>query len=563
MGAAVLALTSLARAQEPTVSVQLVIPPAETHVIGDTIPLFFRFENRASNALAFMWEGCCRFNGKLIATRNDVVIPPTPPGQALAHMFAKAERLEPGQPKDFDTRLSDWVLLSESGDYELRGHYQGVLPFQKPQVQRGLELWRGTAETPPLKVTVLNVADYLNQREARSAKSGLKLEISGASKLSPLRPSPFKLKISNLTSVPQKLRWPDALQLWVVNTHGVRVPSAANIEGAFEELLLSAGASIEREIPFDSNRLEGEPWGDYRVFADLAAESDRPRVPSNPIPLRWELSMNEVASLLTQAAGGHRTGARNAPLKLLRVYLTEIQSALAGLRNSSSLTAEARELLRQLSIAGALKPLGPKPGLVQLESQVSATGVWSFVAPEMRTAFAGGADEPAARLREVLAIRRHLGWEVAVNLQPAPQTRLGSVFSAAAQLAPLRADFAHEPRINFSTDTNNVSFLELPATPSPANFILQFTSRGVAFARHLANSQPSAPGLIAFSELSRENFTSLPNSAALVALLADGKLPQPKILLVVEDSLAWGEVRNFIEPLRQRGLSCELVAADR
>jgi hypothetical protein len=81
-----------------------------------------------------MWEGCCRLNGRLTVTAENQPIIPVPPVQALAHMFAKAERLEPGKPADFETRLSDWVQLRESGEYQLVGTLHRVFcPNRRPK----------------------------------------------------------------------------------------------------------------------------------------------------------------------------------------------------------------------------------------------------------------------------------------------------------------------------------------------------------------------------------------------------------------------------------------------
>src|SRR5688572_8948786 len=63
--AALLVVTNSTLAAEHAVQASLHIPPAETYVIGDTIPLFWRFENKSNVPLAFMWEGCCRLNGRL------------------------------------------------------------------------------------------------------------------------------------------------------------------------------------------------------------------------------------------------------------------------------------------------------------------------------------------------------------------------------------------------------------------------------------------------------------------------------------------------------------------
>lgn len=546
-------------AAEPDVQLRLRIPAAATHVIGDAIPLYFQFENRATNPLAFMWEGCCRFNGKLTVTRAGQVIPPTPPGQALAHMFAKAERLDPGVPKDFETRLSDWVLLTNSGTYELRGHYQGVLPFQNPQVPRGLELWRGTADSPPLVFPVLSVADYLAQRSARARARGLALELSGPARLPPLAPAPLKLTISNRSKEPRALVWPDDFQLWLVNAAGARVLAATDIAGAREELTLAPGASLERAIPFDARLLEGEPWGDYRVFVELTATRDgRSRAPSNPVSLRWELGNADVLALLREAASGHQTGLRNAPLKLLRVYVAEILPALDALP-LDSLSPEAARLASQLRIAGCLKPAQPAPGLLGLDTRIPARGPWRFNAPLVVSCLGGDAIGAKLQLTSLLAVRRHLGWEVALTLRTDDETTLLSVRAALSDLADLRAELATEPRALLPLSSNRVSTLGFPTNLPPANLVFRLDPDRLEFVRRLPDPDNPSRNLIAPESLTEEPFAALADAAALAALLADGQLPAPRIAILASDRLTWRQLLVRLDPLLQRGVAADVL----
>jgi hypothetical protein len=547
------------------VRAELVIPPAETHVIGDVIPLYFRFENQTTNALAFMWEGCCRFNGKLTVTRGGSEIPPTPPGQALAHMFAKAERLDPGKPKDFDTRLSDWVTLADTGTYELRGRYQGVLPFQQPQVQRGLQLWRDTAETPPLQIGVLNVPDYLAQREARTAKRGVKLELSGPSTLPPLQPVAFKLKLTNTGTRAQTLRWPDAFQLWLVRSNDTRVPTVANIDDTFGEFTLAPGATTEREIRLSSNALEGEPLADYRLFVDLAADKEQPRVPSNVLPLAWKLSHAQIVALLNDAATGGRTGARNAPLKLLRVYLGELgRPILLAMRD---VKPEAQPLASELAYAARIRVVQPAPGLAELPLRVTLTTpkgygalLWDNAA--LREAHEINSDTPLGQLRRILEVRRHLGWEVAVNLRVDDDVPLTLLREEVTRLNPLRDQLTRAPRINLSTDTNRVSYAEFPLDPAPANLILRVTSANTS-APQLSifrNLPPydSRPALVNPATVVAGSFQPLANLAALGALLDDGQLKSPRAFVVADGKLTWKSFAAVAEVLRQHNVSFEL-----
>jgi hypothetical protein len=554
-----LCFVGLGRAAEPSVRLELHVPPAETYVIGDAIPLFFRFENRETHPLAFMWEGCCRFNGKLTVTRGDELIPPTPPGQALAHMFAKAERLDPGVPKDFDTRLSDWVWLTNTGTYTLRGHYQGVLPFQRPQVQRGLELWRGTADSPPLQVTVLSVADYLAQRDQRSQQRGLRLELSGPAVLPPLQPAPLTLTVLNRSAVSRQFVWPDDFQLWIVNTAGMRVLNGTDIEAPREEVTLPARDSFVREVPFDSRRLEGEPWGLYRVFVEIKERANgAPRTPSNPLSLRWELNADQVQSLLQQAAAGHQTGLRNAPLKLLRVYVAEIVPALDRI-TLETLSAEAARLASQLRLAGCLKPLQPQPGLMGIEVRVPSKGSWQVATPGVAACLGDGATRSEIQLAGLLAVRRHLGWEIAVTLRPEEGATMDSLRSASQALAGFRAELTGEPRAVIPLASNRVSTLAFPAVASPANLIIRLKPDRTEAARRLPDAANPTRQWIDPEQFLQADLAPIESGTALEALIGDGLLSAPRIVVLASARLSWREFLGRLRPLLDRGIAADVI----
>ena len=75
------------------VTLELVLDGNGAHLIGDRIPLVWRFVNHSREPLGFLWEGCCRRNGRLSVTMGDKAVDVIPASQTLAHMFAKAERL--------------------------------------------------------------------------------------------------------------------------------------------------------------------------------------------------------------------------------------------------------------------------------------------------------------------------------------------------------------------------------------------------------------------------------------------------------------------------------------
>jgi hypothetical protein len=552
-----------------SVAVELVIPPAATHVIGDHTPLYWRFTNLDSEPVAFMWEGCCRLNGRLEVTAPGKRITPVPPGQALAHMFAKAEILQPNRPADFDTRISDWVQLHESGTYQLEGRYTGVLPEQSPQVPAELPLWRDSARTPPIELTVLSVADYLAERPQRSAQRQIQLELAGPTRLEPLQPSPLQLTIRNTADTPQRIVWPHELQLWIVDPHGQRLGFLPlPVDGAYEEIVITPGTALERLVSFDYTRLEGEPFASYLVFIDLQPATDRPRVPSNPLDIRWHLDGDDVERLLLQAAQGPRIGLRNPSLKLLRVYLAELGPHFASL-DFASAPPPARDLVDQLHLASCLKPFAPDPGRVELTLWIPATqparlinpmiGVCAALIPSTARVF------PQTTLETILGVRRHLGWELALDVQPDPDTPLETILLALGPFHRFTTELATLPRALIHDDTTNApSAITFRSRPIPASHLLRLTKSGTAVRCELARKPtPLLPlpqaTIFRPDEIPDAPFRPVGDRADLENLL-DATLTPPQTLVLADPTLTWSELLDALDPFLARRLSLTVIA---
>ena len=466
------------------VSLTLRVPEAESWVLGDAIPLTWRFANGSTQALGFMWEGCCRLNGRLEVSRAETGerLSTVPPGQALAHMFAKADRLEPGVAKEYDTRVGDWVALPGTGRYRLEGMYRGVLPSQFPQVPRGLGLWRDEARSSAVEFSVSSVADYLGQRDDRIRRRGWHLELAGPARWSPTGTNRFSLSVRNLRSEPRTLHWPDAFSLWVVDVDGRRKAPMAVIPGATAPRTVPSGGSTAWEFPVAADRFEGESLGDYRVFVDLAEGEDRePRVPSNTLPLAWRLGADEVLALVREAARGAGAGARNAPLKMLRVYLGDLGPELSRL-DRRVLDPEARRLVDRLTLAARLRPLAPRPGDVGIRIVVGDRGELRWGDPVVHDGLGETGGSVSEQAKELLAVRRHLGWEITLVLAPSETVTLGTLADAASSLTAGVSEGLGPPEIRWSDGGTN----------APARFVFSgATEDGAADGEALLRGEES------------------------------------------------------------------------
>lgn len=466
-----LTLVSPLVAAECEVALELTIPKQKTYVIGDRIELNWNFTNQTTNALAFMWEGCCRVNGRvemkrlgtppapktrvrpshtgvgpgiysagclhcrLARQRSELNVPAAPQGPATAHMFARAASLPGNGQQSFNSLLANWVLLEESGDYRLTGNYLGVHPKQRPQLLRRGRLWTGITKSPAIEVSLLSVKDYLAEREARVRVRGVRIELRAPGRIVPFESAKLQVRLVNHGDQPQSLVWPGSADMWIVNDKGVRLEASRYaVRDYGKNVDLPPKTPVALELAFDHEFFEGQPFGNYQVFVELKEGTNTIRVPSNAVDVEWNLDAQLVRDLLTAAADRPAVGQRNPQLKLLRVHLAELAAPLAAM-NTSGMSAKARELTQSLRLASQLKKIQPRPGTATLNLGVNADGSAKFQEPAIHDAF-GNQTDPFQQLDGVVAVRRHLGWTLAVNLRiarPAPLASLPPVLAALAK----------------------------------------------------------------------------------------------------------------------------------
>jgi hypothetical protein len=551
------------RCEAEPVRLELSIPPAATYVIGDPIPLLWTFRNAGNTPLAFLWEGCCRLNGQLDVSAETGGAEIIPPGPSTAHQFARAVRIDPGASRAFETFLSDWVEIAGSARYTLTGRYTGVLPEQQPQVPRSTELWRGTAESPPITVEILSTDDYLNQREKRSDERKIFLSLVGPEQFVPLQSSTWNISFRNSGSATQTISWPRDLGLWLIDPTGKRVATGSSALGSTaEEIVIDPGQVVRRKFSLSPDVLVGEPLGAYRVFVELNELAGAPRTPSNPVATSWNLEPSSVKRLIEEASAGPQVGLRNAPLKLLRTYLAEIGPDLSEVE-SSDLSSAARKLFGELSLASCLKSIAPKPSQVDLAVTNAISGAWAF--SDRAVQKCASEEDLAEAVRSVLSVRRHLGCEFAIILEPRPLTALGEIFAFTDRLNPLETELAKPPRAlvhHFDGAEAVPANVQFRTAPLPSNLILRIKKFGgraalEAVVRRPDPGQPQRPAFFNPEEIASLVFSPQENAAALEALTAP--LTAPRTLVLADPDLAWAELLDWLAPLLRRSLTMDVV----
>lgn len=553
------------RAAGAEVTASIHIPPAEVYVLGDDIPLVWRFTNQSPEPLAMLWEGCCRLNGKLAISANGRSVDVLPPGASSYHTYSKAETLPPGKPTQFSSLLADWVRLPAGGELEIGGRYTGVLTSQKPQVPSGLALWTGTASAEPTRLAVLGVNEYLEQRPARAGERGLELALTGPDQLPPLKPATFRVTLRNLREQPQVIDWPGTFQLWLVNERGWRLDKGLrHLQSPGEHLTIPARGELHREFQLSSADLNGEAFGLLTVFLDLGPSTPQEkRVPSSAVRVSWNLNPADTAALLSQAASGPAAGLRNPALKLLRQHLGALESNLALLSDSQLESDRARSLRDELRLAGCVLPWSPKAGSVFLPLAHQPDNRWTLAFPDRLCEALAGL-EGSAQMGRVAAVRRHLGWDVTPEISPQPATTLGEVFSLARSLSAHQEQLAGPLTWRLpQTDRAATNLVQFPLAFPSANVLIRFTRVNGRLEVHAAQ-KPMVPGRPAWmnqlTAAEAKDLAGVPLSdPAAIKEWLESAPPALQPLVVVEEAIACGDLREWLQPLVDASLRMSVI----
>lgn len=536
----------------PAVTARLSVPEAEINVIGDPVTLTWHFTNPTAKPLAFVWEACCRLNGRLVVSQDGRDLPRIPPGPASAHAFAKPAIILPGRENAFESLLADWVFLQRGGRYQLRGHYVGVLPEQKPPYPPSVGLWRGEVATAPISVSLVTVEEYLAQRPARVAQRGLDATLAGDGDLPPRTALLLEARLRNSGTQPLELTWPLDANLWLVDAEGRRVHrSPTRPTGTESAVRLAPGEEWRTNFPVTAQDLGGAPFGAYRAFLDFPARLRELRTPSKPHAFRWSVSAATAAGLLDEATRG-TPNPRNPAMRLLRQYLEPLAEVL-GVIDPAALTPAAETLRSQLRLAARLRALPLTAGRLEVTLTVGPGGTWQPADPVVARAVDMRAERPLA---DVLAARRHLGVDAAVSLAPANAATVGDLVRAAAALAPHAGELAGPPRFVGDAPAGAVpGTVSFPLSPAPAHLVLMLGPGATAALARSTGSPPLAPAA-SWRSLPR---TALADPAGLERSLADSRGGTPQVALLADSALRWEDVLPWLTPLLRRGWNLELL----
>lgn len=428
LSAGFLTLAPFNEAAAEEVEASLVLPDRPLQVVGDPIELNWRFTNKGSEPLAFLWEGCCRMNGRLTVTRDSENVPPNPPGVAIAHMYAKAEILEPGLHQNFSTRLWDWFSTTQGGTYELSGRYVGILPHQRPFVRGSVQLWRSAAETDPVRIRLHSIKEYLEMRSDLEGKAGLEMQLKGPDRIFPTQTATWRLALSRRPgSSPIQLEWPGDFRIWWVDQQGARLSGPSPfLQTDYQKISLAPGQTHETEWSIQANELLGTSAGSLKVFIDWNAPTPPGRLPSTSVSTQWKWDIEASRALILACTEGETRGSRNTYLVMARTHMEDLAPHLPKIAFESQ---QASHLARELVVAAAWKKIAPKPGSLVVHLLLEKSGI-RLKEPPMPEA----QRDWKADLTGLMDARRHGGWTPSFLLEVAEDLTLQELAQAWEQV---------------------------------------------------------------------------------------------------------------------------------
>jgi hypothetical protein len=205
------------------------------------------------------------------------------------------------------------------------------------------------------------------------------------------------------------------------------------------------------------------------------------------------------------------------------------------------------------------------PGRVEVPLQVAADGRATLTGPAVTDCLGEPAQTAATndleRLQRLLSVRRHLGWEVGLEIRPEPEVAFAALRSALQPYLRPELELAGPPRALCPDGTTNAPVaLGFRAAAIPADLLIRVRkSEGtltVEAARKRAPVSPATqPARFRPAEVHEAVLVAMDNPSALGELTE----PQDQVLVLVEGPVPWGELLSALQPLIARRVALDLL----
>ncbi len=425
------------------------VPPRPFYVIGESIPIEWKFTNTTSEPMGMLWERCCLTYGGVSMVdekgeRLERKVPPPPPDappgwtpdpKALQafHAFPPISQIAPHDSVTFTTVLDNWVELAHGGKFKVTARYAGA-PASALQQGEKVKMWNGSAEAPSFELELLTPREYV---EKRGGLGEIGAQVTPDSQvLKPGEPLKFTLVASSIRQKYSKL----SFGVWILDPSGKRVTSERAVVENEIELGTHEAKPVETSVSPEAMLGQSLAPG-YSAFVDLI-DLDEPsqRFPSKPVTFSFELNRDSVLALIRDAVKhpGVR-GERSLSMRSLRAYLKQAEPFLRADGFASALTEDAeKKLCADLRLAAAVAHLADKQQVYRVGVAEAEPGMWKLadagLATELNWDVPKIKEVTANNLAAIQAIHNHLGGRIAFEILANPKTRVLDIRNLCDQL---------------------------------------------------------------------------------------------------------------------------------
>ena len=488
------------------------VPSRPFYVIGEPIPIEWKFTNTTAEPLGMLWERCCLTYGGVSmmdekGERLERKVPPTPPDappgwtpdpkapQAF-HAFPPISQMEPHGSVTFTTVLDNWVELAHGGKFKVTARYTGAPTSALQQGEKG-KMWNGSAEAPAFELELLTPREYLAKRIGLG-EIGAQIT-SDSQVLKPGEPLKLLLLASSIRQKFSKL----SFGIWILDPSGKRVTTERAIVQNEIEIGTHEVKSVETSVSPEA--MLGQPLAPgYSAFVDVI-DPDEPgeRFPSKSVTFSYELDRDSVLALIRDAAKhpGVR-GERSLAMRSLRAYLKQAEPILRSEGFASALTEDAeKKLCADLRLAAAVAHLADKQQVYRVGVVEAEPGMWKLadatVAEELNWDVPKIKEVAANNLAAIQAIHNHLAGRIAFEILANPKTRVENIRSLCDQL--VRTKVMAQTTLRLVVPDEKTPGVTIRLTDQPrANVLVNFNSGEIKCA--IKPPGPNAPdGTTAFT----------------------------------------------------------------
>jgi hypothetical protein len=157
------------------------------------------------------------------------------------------------------------------------------------------------------------------------------------------------------------------------------------------------------------------------------------------------------------------------------------------------------------------------------------------------------------QIEAVHSIRRHLGWDILIEVEPEAKTRLDSIFDLAADLEAADLKLAGPVLTTLRSHGSQTNTVQFPARPTPASMVVKALPDPGADQVFVAaiDPDPRKPAWLNMfnpGEIMTVEGELIP-LADVIAWTEQRGISNPQVTVVVAGETTWRELTRVLQPL--------------